>query len=88
MGHVPFEPTLVVDVSAVWERKLELVRCYASQLAPRDARDAGQHFLFGADILARAETRARYFGERIGARHGEPLLHHGPLPAGALPGFA
>lgn len=80
MGHVPFEPSLVVDVSAVWPRKVELIRCYASQLAPRDGSDAGQHLLFGADILARAETRARYYGERIAARFGEPLFHRGPLP--------
>jgi bacillithiol biosynthesis deacetylase BshB1 len=78
MGHVPFEPTLVVDVGPVWQRKLELVRCYASQLAPADATDRGQHFLFGADILTRVETRARYWGERISARYGEPLLSAGP----------
>jgi len=87
MGHVPFEPTLVVDVSAVWSRKVELIRCYASQLAPRDARDTGAHLLFGADVLARAETRARYFGERIGVLHGEPLLHRGPLPTADLTAF-
>jgi N-acetylglucosamine malate deacetylase 1 len=87
MGHVPFEPSLVVDVSDVWARKVELIRCYASQLAPRDGADRGQHLLFGADILSRAETRARYFGERIGAHHGEPLLHHGPLPTVDLAGF-
>jgi bacillithiol biosynthesis deacetylase BshB1 len=80
MGHVPFEPTLVVDVGAVWERKLELVRCYASQIAPAGAGDRGQHFLFGADILQRVETRARFYGERIGVRYGEPLLARGPLP--------
>jgi LmbE family N-acetylglucosaminyl deacetylase len=80
MGHVPFEPTLVVDVSTEWERKVELIRCYRSQLAPRDARDQGQHLLFGADILSRAETRARYYGERIGCAFGEPLLAKGPLP--------
>jgi LmbE family N-acetylglucosaminyl deacetylase len=80
MGHVPFEPTLVVDIGAVWEQKLELVRCYASQLAPADAGDRGAHFLFGADILQRVETRARFYGERIGARYGEPLLARGPLP--------
>lgn len=79
MGHVPFEPTLVVDIGAVWERKLELVRSYASQLRPADGADRGQHFLFGADILGRMETRARFFGERIGARYGEPLLALGPL---------
>ena len=79
MGHVPFDPTLVVDVDPVWEAKLEVVRAYASQLEPANANDTGRHFLFGADILARIETRSRYFGERIGARHGEPLLHHGPV---------
>jgi bacillithiol biosynthesis deacetylase BshB1 len=79
MGHVPFEPTLVVDIGPVWERKLELVRCYASQLQPASTHDRGQHFLFGADILGRMETRARFFGERIGRRYGEPLLSNGPL---------
>jgi bacillithiol biosynthesis deacetylase BshB1 len=87
MGHVPFEPALVVDVSSVWARKVELIRCYASQLAPRDARDRGEHLLFGADILARAETRARYYGERIGVLYGEPLFHRGPLPAADLAQF-
>lgn len=80
MGHVPFEPTLVVDVSGVWERKVELIRCYASQLVPQNTEDKGQHLLFGADVLSRAETRARYYGERVGSRYGEPLLHLGPLP--------
>jgi bacillithiol biosynthesis deacetylase BshB1 len=88
MGHVPFEPTLVVDVSSVWERKVELIRCYASQLAPRDPGDTGQHLLFGADILSRAVTRASYFGERIGARYGEPLLHRGPLSTQDLAAFS
>jgi hypothetical protein len=80
MGHVPFEPTFVVDIGPVWNQKVELVRCFASQLAPQGAGDKGQHLLFGADILQRMETRARAYGERIGARFGEPLLHKGPLP--------
>ncbi|MFN0006811.1 MAG: bacillithiol biosynthesis deacetylase BshB1 [Planctomycetota bacterium] len=80
MGHVPFEPTLVVDIGPVWEEKVRLVRCYSTQLAPAGAQDRGQHFLFGADILARMQTKARAFGERIGVRYGEPLLHLGPLP--------
>lgn len=80
MGHVPFAPTFVVDIGAVWEQKLELVRCYTTQLQPSGSEDRGQHFLFGADILQRMETRARFFGERIGVRYGEPLLAPGPLP--------
>ena len=80
MGHLPFEPTFVVDIGPVWEEKVRLVRCYATQLAPAGAEDRGEHFLFGADILARMETKARTYGERIGVRYGEPLLHRGPLP--------
>jgi len=80
MGHLPFEPTFVVDIGPVWEEKIELVRCYASQLEPAHAADKGQHFVFGADILGRMETKARTWGERIGLRYGEPLLHRGPLP--------
>jgi bacillithiol biosynthesis deacetylase BshB1 len=78
-SHVPFEPTLVVDVTPVWERKLEVVRAYASQLRPGSPEDQGQHFLQGADILRRMETKARSAGERIGAAYGEPFLSRGPL---------
>lgn len=87
LGHVPFEPTFVVDVSGVWERKVEAIRCYCSQLETDEPEDDGKHFLFGADILTRAETKARFFGERIGVRYGEPLHHEGPLPVGDLAGF-
>jgi bacillithiol biosynthesis deacetylase BshB1 len=79
-GHVTGDPTFVVDVGPVWEEKVRLVRCFHSQLTPGAADDKGQHFLFGADILQRMETRARFYGEKIGARYGEPLLHVGPLP--------
>jgi bacillithiol biosynthesis deacetylase BshB1 len=81
-GHVAFEPTLVVDISSVWEQKCGVIRCYASQLEPAGENDRGEHFLFGADILARAETKARYWGEKIGRSHGEPLLLQGPLAIG------
>jgi len=80
MGHVPFEPTFVVDIGPVFEEKRAVVSCYATQLAPAGPEDRGQHLLFGADILARMETKARTYGERIGVRYGEPLLHRGPLP--------
>lgn len=81
LSHTPFDPTFVVDIEPVWEQKLELIRAYASQLAPKDLADKGDHFLYGADILQRMETKARFYGERAGLRFGEPLLHKGPLPA-------
>jgi len=79
MSHVPFPPTLVIDVTPVWEQKVAAVRCYASQLSPEDEHDRGEHFLSGSDILWRMETKARTYGEMIGARYGEPLFAFGPL---------
>lgn len=81
-GHVPFEPTFVVDVGPVWEEKRRAVLAYATQLTPADDGDQGRHFLFGADILQRMETKARYWGERIGVQYGEPLLATAPVPLG------
>ena len=79
-GHVATNPTMVVDVGSVWETKEELIRCYNSQLVPDGPGDEGKHFLFGSNILERVRTKARYWGEQIGALLGEPLLHQGPLP--------
>ena len=80
LSHVSTEPTLVVDVTPVWTKKLETVRCYASQLKPENLDDNGEHFLFGADIEERMSTKARYFGEKIRVPLGEPLVHIGALP--------
>ena len=74
MSHTTFEPTFVVDIEPVWERKREAVMAYATQLAPNDTKDDGKHFLYGVDILERVETKARTYGERIGRRLGEPIL--------------
>ena len=79
-GHLATEPSLVVDVGAVWDAKEQLIRCYNSQLVPDGPDDDGKHFLFGSNILERVRTKARYWGEQIGALLGEPLLHQGPLP--------
>lgn len=80
MGHVPFDPTFVVDIGDVWEQKVRLIECYATQITATDPDDEGKHFLFGADILERVRSKARYWGEQIGAVYGEPLMHRGPLP--------
>lgn len=74
MSHTPFEPTFVVDIESVWERKREAVLAYATQFQASDAGDDGKHFLYGVDILERVETKARTYGERIGGRYGEPIL--------------
>ncbi len=80
MHDVP-ETDLVMDVSAVWERRLEVARCFASQLHAEQPLD-GEAFptlISQPDFLVRLEARARAWGRRAGVDFGEPLLPRTPL---------
>lgn len=70
-GHLEPEPSFVVDVSEVWERRWALACCYASQLG-LDGQAGPQTNLTSADFRQRLEARFAYWGARIGARFGEP----------------
>jgi len=72
-------PSVVVDVTAVFERKMALVRCFASQLHDPSSAEPRTN-IASEDFLARWEARHRWFGEAIGVRHGEPFFHEGPIP--------
>lgn len=66
--HTFRQPTFVIDTSAVFRRKLDLLRTYRSQfVAPVE------------DFLYRLESRDRYYGSLIGARHGEALISDQPM---------
>lgn len=80
MQHHAFEPSLVVDVSAVWERKLASLACYPSQLhtgseGPRAPRTK----VSSPEFKAAVTGRARHFGQMIGAEFGEPLWQPTPI---------
>lgn len=83
MHSIPFEPTLVVDVSEVWERRMDALLAYRSQFYTGD--DGGteaQTFISNPAFLEWVKARARTYGYRIGATYGEPFLYrHGPLGA-------
>lgn len=76
-------PTLVVDVSAVADRKAAVVRCYRSQTNPPDRA----HLVLGLDVVERAEVRDRFHGAAIGVARGEAFVHDGPLPVADLFGL-
>jgi bacillithiol biosynthesis deacetylase BshB1 len=67
-------PSFVVDTSAVFDRKLELMRIYQSQFGEGVT----------GDFLFRLESRDRYYGSLIGTRYGEPLLADQPLAIGGI----
>lgn len=73
--HEPVEPTLCVDISAVHEKKQQLIGCYASQLSGA----SNAHFLKKLDIRERIEVRDRFYGAQIGVPVAEPFVATGPL---------
>ncbi len=78
MHHTEFRPSLVVDVTAAWERKVSLIRCFGSQLHDPRSREPSTS-IASEDFLPRWEARHRWFGSRIGVAFGEPYFHEGPL---------
>jgi bacillithiol biosynthesis deacetylase BshB1 len=83
MQSLSFEPTLVVDVSDVWERRMEALLAYKSQFHVPEYKESNaepETFVSNPDFLRWIESRGGTFGYRIGARFGEPFLYrHGPI---------
>lgn len=72
------EPSLVVDTSAVVDRKHAAIRCYASQV-DRPAGAARDTLVSSALTLPFIEARDRLAGARIGTAAGEPYVLHGTV---------
>ena len=66
------KPTFVVPLTEEqFQRKVEAVRCYASQF--EGAMAAGEIFPTGQPLIERVETASRHYGSLIRAPHGEPF---------------
>lgn len=69
LGQKERTPSFVVDVSDVWEERVELAKCYATQLG---VDGSGPQTNLAQGFLRRLEIRAAYWGAKIGAAYGEP----------------
>lgn len=83
MCHTPFEPSLVVDISAHWNRKLEVIRCYRSQFHD-PAKEGPPTKISKPQFMAAVEGRARDLGSRSGVEMAEAIVWQDP-PAVANP---
>ncbi len=79
MAHTPFTPSFVVDITESFERKMEAVRCYASQFH-REGSSEPATLISHPGFLKRLEARARYFGSLIEREFGEPFLVTRAIP--------
>ncbi|MBN1550072.1 bacillithiol biosynthesis deacetylase BshB1 [bacterium] len=72
MGHLPFEPSFIVDISETFDKKMQAIKCYESQLY--NPSIAGfQTNISQPDFLVYIEARARYYGSLIQKAYGEPF---------------
>ena len=67
----PVKPTFVVDISPQFERKMQAIRCYASQFDGADS--AGEIFPTGQDLYSLVEVQNAHYGSLIRTRYGEPF---------------
>jgi bacillithiol biosynthesis deacetylase BshB1 len=65
------KPTFVVDISDVFERKLEAVRCYGSQFD--GTVQAGEVYPNGEPLYDIVRHQAAHYGSLIRVRYGEPF---------------
>jgi N-acetylglucosamine malate deacetylase 1 len=65
-------PSFVVDISAQFERRMGALFCYQSQYG--DAVDGAGLFPQQQEIRERLSGIARFYGNLIGAKYGEPFV--------------
>lgn len=65
------KPTFVVDISSVFEQKLESIKCYGSQFD--DAIQAGEVFPNGEPLYDVIRHHAAHYGSLIRVKYGEPF---------------
>jgi N-acetylglucosamine malate deacetylase 1 len=66
------KPTFVVDITDVFEKKLEAVACYGSQFAK--ATQAGEVYPNGDPLPDVVRHQAAHYGSLIRRRYGEPFI--------------
>jgi bacillithiol biosynthesis deacetylase BshB1 len=65
-------PSFVVDITAYFERRMEALLCYQSQYG--ESAEASGLFPQAQEIHERHAAIARFYGNLIGAKYGEPFV--------------
>lgn len=78
-GHLEPKPSFIVDVSDVWERRMQVARCYASQFGSDDDEGPLTN-IASPEFSRRMESRYLYWGSKIGVAYGEPFRADRMIP--------
>lgn len=67
--------TFVVDITKQYDARRKAILAYASQFRPaKSEKKSGKVFLAIDQLDARMDLMARYYGQKIGVKYGEPFL--------------
>ncbi|MEO8067121.1 MAG: bacillithiol biosynthesis deacetylase BshB1 [Flavobacteriales bacterium] len=75
------EPTIVVDVTVYWPKRMEAVLAFKSQFYDASS-DEPESSISGKDFTAFIEGRALQFGRLIGVKYGEGFVAPRPIGVG------
>ena len=67
-------PTFVVDITRQFAGRARAIVCYGSQFRPKPADRRSKVYIPLDSLSDQMELLARYYGEMIGVRFGEPFL--------------
>ncbi len=86
-----FVPSFIIDISTTFEKKMQAIKAYTSQFL-NSKTPKGKTFINQPEFLQLIETRAKYFGSKIGVQYGEPFLVREPMklqdPVAHFAGYA
>lgn len=69
------EPNLIVDISDVFEQRMESIKAYTTQFHTNpDGSKGTQTYISSPDFLDAIISRARLMGKRIGVKHAEGFV--------------
>lgn len=70
-----FKPDFVVDISGVFDKKVEAIEAFATQFYTAKANDKEpQTYISSPEFLESVINRSKMFGKMIGVRHAEGFL--------------
>jgi bacillithiol biosynthesis deacetylase BshB1 len=70
-----YEPDLVVDISDVFEQRMDAIKAYSTQFhTSADAGKGAQTYISSPEFLDSIVSKARLLGKSIGVRYGEGYI--------------
>jgi hypothetical protein len=77
-----FEPSLIIDVSEYFDKRIESISAFKTQFNAVDENDGPATYISSPQFFEQIKARAGQLGHRIGVKYGEAFLYHnGPLAA-------